>query len=281
MSDRAYSVELNRVISALEAHGKSISGELKDAKAFHCCDPLCNIQLTCSNWGISKSNRIYFTPSDRNSLHSIFCSAVDIIDGNCQSEIQTTGVKKVIRKSRIISMTKLESRVRTNESLSGEIGNTVKRDVKKRNSVKGDKNGTENRNISSIKSYIDFYYDDRIDNDEEIFRVDGEVICLNTLFVKADEPVSKGVNRIFHGMAKVTTPTFNDELIAFKFENSGKPMIYSNKKKLFSRISPKILNRYIDTEIKCYLFFRGCIRDDGKFKSYNGRNYCDLWIEKE
>ena len=57
----------------------------------------------------------------------------------------------------------------------------------RRNNVTKDKKGTESRNVSSIKTYIIFYYDDYVDNNVCNIRVDGELISLNTLFVDAKE----------------------------------------------------------------------------------------------
>lgn len=76
MSERAYSEELNEEISAFKAHKYSLKGKLKSAKAFHCHDPYCGIKLTCSNWAVKDAKRIYFTPSNRDDLHSIACSTV-------------------------------------------------------------------------------------------------------------------------------------------------------------------------------------------------------------
>lgn len=278
MSERAYSEELKREISAIEAHKKSIERTLKNAKAFHCHDEHCGIKLTCSNWAIKDAKRIYFTPSSRNDLHSIACSTVSGDEEKRQIEIETEEGKKTIRKNGIIAMRKAVNNSKTkNDGENGVKGIDVVT-VERRNSVSKDKTGIENRNVSSIKSYINFYYDDEIDNNERNIRVDGEIICLNTLFVDAKEEIPFGVNRIFFGMTKVTTPSFNDKLVAFEFDDVDKPCIYTNKEMLLTRINSRVLNRYLDTEVECNFFFRGCIDNSGKFVSYNGKNYCDVYI---
>lgn len=115
--------------------------------------------------------------------------------------------------------------------------------------------------MSSIKTYINFYYDDDVDNNVCNIRVDGELISLNTLFVDAKEEIPVGVNRILFGNAIVTMPVFNDK-----------------KEMLLTRINSKVLNQYLDKGVECQFFFRGSIGQDGKFVSFNGKNYCDLYI---
>ena len=50
------------------------------------------------------------------------------------------------------------------------------------------------------------------------------------------------------------------------------------KMKILTRINSKVLNQYLDKGVECQFFFRGSIGQDGKFVSFNGKNYCDLYI---
>lgn len=280
MSEQAYSEELKEIISALEAHKKSLTNELKSSKAFRCHDKICNIGLTCSNWNVVDAKRIYFTPSSRSNLHSIACSTISIEEERKQVEIETNDGKTTIRKSGIISMKKAHEKAKVIDmkKVGNEAYNAENR--RARNSVSINKTGIENRNISSIKTYVNFYYDEDIDNDATIFEVDGEIISLNTLFVDAKKEVDKGITRIFYGKAILTTPDFNSDLISIEFADSGKVCIYTNKKQLFTRISSRVVNKYLDKGIEADLFFRGCINNKGKFESYNGKFYCDLYIKE-
>ena len=54
--------------------------------------------------------------------------------------------------------------------------------------------------------------------------------------------------------------------------------MYTNKEMLLTRINSKVLNQYLDKGVECQFFFRGSIGHDGKFVSFNGKNYCDLYI---
>lgn len=280
MSERAYSEELKREISALEAHKKSLTNELKSAKAFRCQDPACKIGLTCSNWNVADAKRIFFTPSSRNNLHSIICSTISIEEEKKQIEIETDEGKKTICKSGIISMKKTKERAKSIDMLKGDKEDFDVENRRARNNVRIDKTGVENRNISSIKTYVNFYYDEEVNNNAPIFEVDGEIINLNTLFVDAKNEVKEGITRIFYGKAILSTPDFNSDLISIEFVDSEKPCIYTNKKQLFTRISSRIVNRYLDTGIEADLFFRGCINNSGKFESFNGKFYCDLHIKE-
>lgn len=278
MSERAYSEELNEEISAFKAYKYSLDGKLKSAKAFHCHDPYCGIKLTCSNWAIKDAKRIYFTPSKRDDLHSIACSTVSGDEEKHQVEVETDQGKRTISKNGIIAMRKATNKSRTNNN--DEHGGVDVNGVtgERRNNVTKDKSGTESRNVSSIKTYINFYYDDDIDKNLCNIRVDGELISLNTLFVDAREEVPVGVNRIFFGKAIATTPVFNDKLVGFEFVDAEKPIVYTNKEMLLTRINSRVLDQYLDKGVECQFFFRGSIGNDGKFVSFNGKNYCDLYI---
>lgn len=281
MSERAYSEELKREISAIEAQRRSLNGELQSAKAFHCHDDSCGIKLTCTNWKVHNAKNVFYTPSNRSHLHSITCSTISISDEKRQIEVETEEGKTTINKSGIISMEKVRERARTVTTSAEDKDDTSEDSRVARNNVKTDRNGTENRNISSIKTYINFYYDDEIDNEEPIFKVDGKLINLNTLFVDARQEVKKGVTRIFHGIAFLKTSNFSPDVIAIEFIDSGKPCIYTNKKQLFTRISSRTINKYLDKDVIANVFFRGNINEQKKFESFNGKFYCDLFILEE
>lgn len=277
MSERAYSYELNEEISAVDAQRKSIKGELENAKAFRCQDDSCKIDLTCCNWKVRGAKRIYYTPSCRNCLHSVTCLAVSFNEEKRQTEIETEDGKRTIRKSGIISMQKATGNARKAEETDIGENESVTKNVRRRNNVKTDRNGIENRNISSIKTYVNFFYDEEIDNEAEIFKVGGELMSLNTLFINADEEIEEEKVRIFYGKAMLITPEFNKDLILLRFSNGQKPDIYTNRSQLLKRISSRIIYRYLDKENEAELFFRGYIKN-GKFESFNGKFYCDLHI---
>lgn len=279
MSERAYSFELKRNISAIEAQKMSITGELHNSKAFRCNDEACKIDLTCSNWGVKGAKRIYYTPSCRNNLHSIACMTLSIDDEKRQIEVETEDGKKTIRKSGIISMQKATEKVRKagnadnkEDARSGEV-------VRARNSVRTDKEGIENRNISSIKTYVNFFYDESIDNEARIFKVNREMLNLNTLFVDVKDEVEEKKVRIFYGKATLSIPGFNTDMILIQFADCNKPSIYTNKSQLLKRISSSVINKYLDKGTEAELFFRGYIKN-GKFESFNGKFYCDLYIKE-
>lgn len=278
MSERAYSEELRKEISAIEAYKKSLDGSLKSAKAFRCHDTKCRIKLTCSNWKINNAKRLFFTPSNRDELHSVECSTVTYDEEKYQVKIETKQGKGTIIKNGIIDMRRATMTSKPNNGLESITSNdNISKNIR-RNNVSKDKEGTENRNVSSIKTYINFYYDNTIDNDLCNIRVDGEIISLNTLFVDAKQEMEEGVNRIFFGNAIVKTAEFNKEIVSLEFVDANKSVIYTNKEKLLTRISSRILNKYLDNNEECRLYFRGSIDNNGKFISFNGKNYCDICI---
>ena len=150
MSERAYSEELNEEMSAFKAHKYSLEGKLKSAKAFHCHDPYCGIKLTCSNWAVKDAKRIYFTPSNRDDLHSIACSTVSGDEEKRQVEVETEQGKRTISKNGIIAMRKATNKSKTNHSNGHGVEDVDVVTGERRNNVTKDKKGTESRNVSSI-----------------------------------------------------------------------------------------------------------------------------------
>lgn len=133
--------ELNEEMSAFKAHKYSLEGKLKSAKAFHCHDPYCGIKLTYSNWAVKDAKRIYFTPSNRDDLHSIACSTVSGDEEKRQVEVETEQGKRTISKNGIIAMSKATNKSKTNHSNEHGVEDV---DV-----VTG-----ERRNTSRCKSYF-------------------------------------------------------------------------------------------------------------------------------
>lgn len=280
MSEEAYSMELGKKISAIEAHRKSLSGELTNAKAFRCWDENCCIDLTCSNWGKWRNKRIYFTPAKRDCLHAFNCNAVSHNDEQYRVNIETLQGKKTVIKNGIIEMkknlTKSISKKDTDEG-GDSVGGTA---ISRRTVSIGGKQ-FESRNISSIKTYINFYNDDDIDNNVCKIRIDGKILTLNQLFVNIRENKLTGVNRIFYGSGLVTTNKKNDEIVELRFVNTNNPAVFSNKKMLEKRLGKKKLEQFLDKGIECKLYFRGSIEENGKFKCFNDKYYLDIWIDEK
>ncbi|HDT8014643.1 TPA: hypothetical protein RD634_002740, partial [Enterococcus faecalis] len=178
MVERAFSEELGEEVSAKVAYRKSMKGEITDKKAFHCIDPNCAIQLTCINFGEPKGKRFYFTTSCREALHNIDCSEITVADRKEQISTEHELAKKTIQK---------DGTIRMSQSLN-KVASTIKTEVEDKSGIivtnetnSTTKNGTirETRNIYSLASFVELYYDPMIDNDWQQVRIKDELISLN------------------------------------------------------------------------------------------------------
>ena len=127
MSERAYSLELNKNISAKEAVELSKSNKLNDVRAFRCCNTKCKISLTCTNWKNPEGKRIYFVPSHNDELHVIGCDEVGKKEERQQIEKEKKEIIKEVKNNGIITM--MESRDKNTK----EVDNVQDTDDTQRN----------------------------------------------------------------------------------------------------------------------------------------------------
>ncbi|MBQ4059426.1 MAG: hypothetical protein IJD40_10910 [Lachnospiraceae bacterium] len=72
----AYSLELGKVLDAMEANELWLEGRLKDKRAFECIDNSCDAKITCKNMDTFADKRKvnpHFIMANRENMHSLFC----------------------------------------------------------------------------------------------------------------------------------------------------------------------------------------------------------------
>ena len=104
MSERAYSFELCKNISAKEAVELSEKESLSNERAFCCCDKKCGILLTCTNWKNTSGKRFYFVPSHNDELHVIGCDEVGKKEERQQIEKEIKEISEEVKNNGIITM---------------------------------------------------------------------------------------------------------------------------------------------------------------------------------
>ena len=280
MSERAYSIELNKEIDAKKASELSRRGILSNAKSFCCGDPNCAIELTCTNWNKS-GVKYYFTPSSKDELHILGCKQISASEAREQSKREATEAKSTITKNGIIKMSKSINKARLsikatyaepspNASASSADVNTSKKPKQ------------ESRNMYSIASFVDLFNDPDIDNNREFISINNNKISLNTLFVPSDSTyVPWKETRFFFGEAKLTSISFKKDaskkVVEIEFLKGDFPKIYSNIDMLSQRSSTSNITEYLDTNKYPTVFFRGQLLNGGKkFESFNDKVYKDL-----
>lgn len=284
MSERAYSIEINKEITAKKASELSRKGILLDSKKFCCNDPNCAIDLTCTNWN-RNGKKYYFTPSSKDDLHIVGCTQISASEAREQSKREATGAKETISKNGVIKMTKsinkaLTTIKATNTEPSSNTGSSSS------SSNSGRKAKEEYRHMYSIASFVDLFNDTDVDNDNQFVSIENRKISLNTLFVHSSSTyIDWNVTRIFYGKAKLKSISFDKEksdsdekeVVEIEFINSKFPKIYSNIAMLSKRATTSNILEYLDMNKYPTVFFRGKLLTGGnKFTPFNDKVYKDL-----
>ena len=234
MSERAYSFELYKNISAKEAVELSKSGQLTDKRAFCCCNEKCKILLTCTNWKNKYGKRFYFVPSHNDELHVIGCDEVGKRDERQQIEKEIRDITVEIKSNGIITMmaspdknTKEAEDIQNLErATSKDIGYLYKRE----NEYRGIKH--EGKRVARIESFVELFNRENIDKNKEMICVEGKMFSLNKLFVLSDKELRDRTFGIFYGKALIKICTFNVDMVEITFLNSSFPKIYTNRNSL-------------------------------------------------
>ncbi len=284
MSERAYSTELKKAITAKKANELSKKGTLVDSKNFYCNDPNCAIDLTCTNWNCN-GRKYYFTPSSKEELHIVGCTEISAAEAREQAKREAQGAKETINKNGVIIMSK--SIRKTHKTIdSANISTSPNIDTLFYNVASGRRIKEEFRHMYSIASFVDLFNDGDVDNNKPFVVIESGGISLNTLFVYSDSTyVDWNETRIFYGKAKLKSTSFNKEksnskkkdVVEIEFIDSSFPKIYSNIAILSKRATTSNILEFIDTSKCPTVFFRGKLLTGGKkFESFNDKVYKDL-----
>lgn len=282
MSERAYSFELQKNISAKEAVRLSDCGQLTDERAFRCSDEKCRIPLTCTNWENKNGKRFYFVPSHNGELHVIGCDEVGKKDERQQIMKEIRDIIEGIKSNGIITMmvspdknTKEAENIQDSKrTLTKDIGYIYKRE----SDYQGIKQ--EGRRAARIESFVELFNRENIDKDKKIICVKGKMLSLNELFVMSDKKLKDRTFGIFYGKTLIKTCTFNTDMIEITFLNSSFPKIYTNIDSLQKIGNGRKVRRYIDSDECIMTYFRGVYyQEENKFKPYNDKFYKDLYFQ--
>lgn len=279
MSERAYSLELTKSISAKHASELSKKNFLSDKRAFRCSDSDCQIPLTCTNWK-KKGVRYYFTPSSQDDLHVIGCNELSREEVKEQEKRESNLAKDSIRKSGLVRMAKSIGKAKGNDKvnqpkvLSGE-----QLELMESNHSLG-KERRELRHISYLKSFIDLIEDPEINKNSQIIVIGSEKLSLNELFLEStNDFIPYNRIRIIYGEALMRTAEFGDGMLEIEFLNSKLPKIYSNIKSVSKNKSTSELTKFLDKNRKTMVHFRGeLIKGGTKFKAFNDKVFKDIYF---
>ena len=281
MVESAYSLEFNRELDAKKASEYSLTKSLKSDKAFRCLDKDCKIPLTCTNWEKPGGKRFFFRPSHNDEPHVEGCTCITPQEIQEQVKKEVSKGRQTILQSGVISVKKSVSKAKTNNSMKNG-GSTVGKTISAIFGEKRNSSQSQDRQLSSLATFVELFNDQDIDHDKPQIRVDGKLISLNDYFVDVtNSNLVKDKNRIFFGMAEVSVANFNKEILQIEFVNSQYPKVCTNLNKLKERAGTRNIVEVIETGSKI-VYFRGRLNSKTeKFESFNDKFYKDLHTPKD
>ena len=280
MVERAYSLEVKKTISAFEAQKYSLEGRLNSEKNFRCIDQDCQIPLTCTNWKKKDGKRFYFKPSHNDELHVEGCTCISPQEVKDQASKEFIGAKGTVSDGGIISVKKSLSKARvTGDTVVGSLD--IAEQSKSSSRTNNSRNQVQDRQFSSVATFVELYEDPQIDNNVRNIRVEGELISLNEYFVKTTGQIVEDKQRIFYGLAWVSIADFNPGMLQIEFVGSDYPKVYSSVESIKERSNTRNIADLIGENPE-YIYFRGKLdSQNNKFKSFNDKFYKDLYSPKE
>lgn len=280
MVERAYSLEVKKTISAFEAQKYSLEGRLNSEKNFRCIDQDCQIPLTCTNWKKKDGKRFYFKPSHNDELHVEGCTCISPQEVKDQASKEFIGAKGTVSDGGIISVKKSLSKARvTGDTVVGSLD--IAEQSKSSSRTNNSRNQVQDRQFSSVATFVELYEDPQIDNNVRNIRVEGELISLNEYFVKTTGQIVEDKQRIFYGLAWVSIADFNPGMLQIEFVGSDYPKVYSSVESIKERSNTRNIADLIDEESE-HIYFRGKLNGKTKkFESFNDKFYKDLYTPKD
>lgn len=282
MSERAYSYELGKNISAKEAVELSEKGRLSNERDFCCCDKKCGISLTCTNWKNTDGKRFYFVPSHNDELHVIGCDEVGKKEERQQIEKEIKEILEEVKSNGIITMMVSPDK----NTKEAEIEQNVKKIPSKENGYlykrENEYRGSryEGRRAARIEAFVELFNNGKVDRNIEVVCVKGKMYSLNKLFFSSNKVPEDGAFGIFYGDAKIKKCEFNTDMIEITYLNSPLPSIYTNINSLKKIGNGAKARKCINTDKSVKVYFRGIYKSKkGKFEPYNDKYFKDLYFE--
>lgn len=241
--ETAFSLQLGRPITALEANDLALKGILKDRHAFQCSEQ-CKVPYTCANFKTIANERKkapYFVCGNQDAVHDENCSVGIEISKNNQSKLNKTELKNSGNFRLNLSDNGFNpianNYIKTSsKAISNSYYDNVNEDIKNNKSTK-----VIHSNINSLRKLVSLYYSDEYNNKSTVLSIDNTSTVLDDLFVNMSETsILPGDTKVFHGKFWV-----NDNIHSFKFTSESKYTYINNQ----NRISFFLNKEYLEQKI--------------------------------
>ena len=280
--EEAYSTELKKYVSALEANYEYSKGNIKLGK-FQCCDN-CKFPLICANLKIdfterlntTKHRRPYFTPADRNARHSKNCNIKKRIVLRYDKKYEQSdtfleeGKEFRVNYDPTNGLVINSSRPSTNSAISFQNNGNMKNSMKKKYNFQSKQVGTTKKHIiqsrNGFKDMVEIFtlYKMGILTDISLYDRNNNPLNFNSFFINTNRAskvspfkiVDEGKNLFYYGQAYAHSSKKDKKIIILKFSNkvkiNGKNIIAQPYTIIFPKLMQKSRRKGLYNELKKY-----------------------------
>ncbi|WP_419744102.1 hypothetical protein ACN5ZK_12830 (plasmid) [Macrococcoides bohemicum] len=187
--ETAFSLQLGRPITALEANDLALKGILKDRHAFQCSDQ-CKVLYTCANFKTIANERKkapYFVCGNQDAVHDESCLVGMEISKNNQSKLNKSELKNSGDFRLNLSVNGFNpitnNHVKTSsKAISNSYDENFNEDIKNNQNTK-----VIHSNINSLRKLVSLYNSDEYNNKVTLLRIGSTSLKLADLFFNFNE----------------------------------------------------------------------------------------------
>lgn len=298
--EKAFSLEIQKQLTALKANSLRRQNILHDPKAFICAgSPDCKVELTCVNFSKKPSEWVqapHFRLSNQLSNHSNNCSFFkkETKGKNCTQPRKTTLNNKG-NFNLILNSTGFNKPQPSNPVIRNNANNTTTVTTYVSTSSTNLKNiNSINSEISSLRKLIDVYNSDDYDNSKTKVTVGSKTLCLDELFINFDsskEIKLDSYSYVYYGKAIIiernnTNPFY---IVRFTKENQfvsdsdtikaqASFLVFKNQIQKHRHL--KSFEKHVNSKpILCYIYGRPEVRTE-KYINFKLENYHNILLKQ-
>ena len=276
MSERAFSIELNRKVKVTELPSLFKSGELKNIRDFYCLDPECQVPLTAKAV-MSKKQSTQFIIQNHDQPHISTCSEVGNEEHKHRFSLEKKWVNQLQQSNLILTFaaprTSQKSNINKDNPYPKSLSSSEK--VNQRNissnssSIKQENKTTRNLDImvdtfeNSIERNeiikISFPFENRQWPNVKEMRIKNTSgkLSLKNLFCPISEIFPYNEFKIFYGEAYLEE--INNTKISIHFIKNNSIHIYTNKQKLLNLPEKDIIQKALLENEPVMIYCQGAI----------------------
>lgn len=275
MSERAYSIELQKKVKKSELSYLFKTGQLIDIHAFYCLDPGCQIPLTAKATNSSKRSP-HFILQHNDQPHISTCTEVAPEENLIRFEIEKNKVKSLLHSKKLQTFAapkpitaRITKKTKEDEGSISSHGTITKTKGNSTTSIQQIDTTTrsldimvdafENSHEKSEVFRISFPFENRSWPDISSFNIKAThgKKTLNNIFYPISEIFPYNEFKIFFG--EVYLEEVKDDLISINFVQNNSLHLNTNKQKLLNLPEKEIIREALEKRSPLLVYCQGAI----------------------